>query len=86
MSDTYVYGNGYEHLMEMKMTTNTLYKSKSQIRAEGEDALAKFLKAGGTIEVVKAKKAPKSKMTCKSSRGFQGGTSGFATGFPRRSV
>lgn len=85
MSDTYVYGNGYEHLMEMKMTTNTLYKSKSQLRSEGEDALKKFLQAGGTIEVVKSKKAPKSKMTVKNSRGFQGGTSGFATGYPRGS-
>lgn len=86
MSDTYVYGNGYQRLMEIQMTTNTLYKSKSQVRAEGEEALQKFLQAGGTIQVVKAKKAPKVKMTCKSSRGFQGGTAGFSTGFPRRSV
>lgn len=65
---------------------NTIYKSKSQVRTETKDALEAFLRAGGTIEVVKAKKAPKQKMTCKSSRGFQSGTSGFATGFPKRSI
>ena len=65
---------------------NTIYKSKSQYRAETADALEKFLKAGGVIEVVKSRKAPKQKMTTKSSKGFQGGTAGFATGFPRNSA
>ena len=63
---------------------NTVYKSKSQVRAETADAVEAFLRAGGTIEVVKSKKAPKQKMRTKTSRGFQGGTSGFATGFARR--
>ena len=66
--------------------TATIYKSKSQVRTETADALAQFLARGGTIEVVKAKKAPKQKMTCKNSRGFNGGTSGFATGFPKSSL
>ena len=66
---------------------NTIYnKSKSEVRAEIEDSLAKFLKAGGMIEVVKSRKAPKQKMTTKSSKGFQAGTAGFATGFPRNSA
>lgn len=98
MMDNYVYGNGYERLMEIKMTKksvkkqivtatiyNTSVKTKSQLRSEGEVALAKFLKAGGTIEVGKPAKARKSKMAAKNSRGFQAGTSGFASGFPRRS-
>lgn len=63
---------------------NTSVKTKSQLREEGEKALQLFLKRGGSIENVKARKAPKSKMSAKTSRGFNGGTSGFATGFPRK--
>ena len=65
--------------------TNTIYKSKSQLRTETADAVEKFLKAGGTIQVIKAKKAPKTKMRTKSSRGFVQGTSGFAAGAPKKS-
>lgn len=65
---------------------NVIYKSKSQVRTETADALEQFLARGGQIEVVKARKAPKAKMSAKSSRGFQSGTSGFATGFPKRSI
>lgn len=65
---------------------NTIYKSKSQLRTETNDALEKFLKAGGTIEVVKAKKAPKQKMKAIGTRQASTGTGGFATGFPRRST
>lgn len=65
---------------------NEIYKSKSQVRAETSDALTQFLARGGVIEVVKAKKAPKQQMTCKTSRGFNGGSSGFATGFPKKTL
>ena len=65
---------------------NEVYKSKSQLRDETAEAVEKFLRAGGTIEVVKARKAPKTKMKAKSSKGFQNGTSGFAMGYPRRSI
>lgn len=65
---------------------NTVYKSKSQIRAETADIIQEFLTRGGQIEVVKARKAPKQKMSGKTSRGFNGGTSGFSTGYPKRSV
>lgn len=65
---------------------NVIYKSKSQIRKETEAAVKKFLRTGGSIEVVKARKAPKQKMTVKNSRGFVSGTSGFATGFPKQSL
>ena len=65
---------------------NTIYKSKSQVRAEMEDAVAKFLRAGGVIETVKPRKTPKAKMTAKNSRGFVTGTSGFATGYPSKTL
>lgn len=48
-----------------------VYKSKSQYREESKDAIAEFLARGGSIEVVKAKKAPKQKMRAKSSKGFR---------------
>lgn len=64
---------------------NTVYKSKSQVRTETADALETFLRSGGTIEVVKARKAPKQKMRATNSRGFTQGTSGFATGFRKSS-
>jgi hypothetical protein len=65
---------------------NTIYKTKSQLRTETADALAKFLKAGGTIEVVKSRKAPKQKMKAVGTRQASTGTGGFATGFPRKST
>lgn len=64
---------------------NELYKSKSQVREETADALQQFLAAGGKIEVVKSRKAPKQKMRAKTSKGFAGGSSGFATGYSRSS-
>lgn len=60
------------------------YKSKSQVRAETADAVEKFLRSGGVIEQVKARKAPKQKMVCRTSRGFTSGSSGFATGYPSK--
>lgn len=59
----------------------TIYKTKSQIRQETEAQVALFLKRGGQIEVVKARKAPKQKMSAKSTRTASVGTSGFATGY-----
>lgn len=64
---------------------NEVYKSKSQVREETKDAVEAFLRAGGSITVVKPRKAPKSKMRAKSSKGFAGGSSGFATGYSRSS-
>lgn len=64
---------------------NTIYKSKSQLRAETEEQLQLFLKKGGSIEVIKPRKAPKSKMSAKSTRVASTGTSGFAVGYPRKS-
>ena len=65
---------------------NTLYKTKSQVRTETAEALELFLKAGGTIEVVKAKKAPKQKMKAVGTRQASSGTGGFAIGYPSRST
>jgi hypothetical protein len=68
---------------------NTIYKSKSERRVETSEALQFFLASGGQIQVVPAKKTRKrttQKMSAKSSRGFQGGTSGFATGYPRKTL
>lgn len=61
------------------------YKSKAELRAETEKQLALFLKRGGSIEVIKARKAPKQKMLSKSSRCASTGTGGFAVGFPTKS-
>jgi hypothetical protein len=65
---------------------NVLYKTKTkaELRTESEKALKKFLKTGGDVQVIKAKKIPKSKMTTKSSRGFVAGTGGMSTGFPSK--
>jgi hypothetical protein len=65
---------------------STLVKTKSQLREEGEQALQLFLKRGGSIETVKAKKAPKQKMSSKSTRNSSGSTSGFAMGFTRSGI
>ena len=68
---------------------NTIYKPKSVVRQETNDAVQEFLRRGGSIEVVPPKKTrgrTKQKMATKSSRGFQSGTSGFATGYPRKSL
>ena len=75
--------------MEKKQIVATIYNkpvmSKSEARAEGEKAMQLFLKKGGVIQVnEKTRKAPKTKMSGKSSRGFMGGTGGFATGYPRK--
>jgi len=61
------------------------YKSKSELRAETEKQLKAFLRKGGSIEVVKPRKAPKQRMSGKTTRQASTGTSGFATGFPRKS-
>jgi hypothetical protein len=60
-----------------------IYKSKSQVRQETADAVEAFLRAGGSIEVVKARKAPKQKMRSKGSKSSSGSTSGFAMGYSR---
>lgn len=65
---------------------NVVYKSKSQVRAETQDAVELFLARGGQIQVVKARKAPKQKMSGKTTRQSCVGTSGFAAGFPKRSI
>lgn len=64
---------------------NELYKSKSQVREETADALQQFLAAGGKIEVVKSRKAPKQKMRAKGSKSSSGSTGGFAMGYSRSS-
>jgi len=69
---------------ELKMTV--VFKSKAELRAETEKQVAKFLKKGGSIEVVKSRKAPKQKMRGKSSRGYVVGTSGFPAGAPTKST
>jgi hypothetical protein len=72
-------------MMIRKGDMNEIYKSKSQVRQETKDAVEQFLRAGGSIQVVKAKKAPKQKMRAKTSKGFAGGSSGFATGYSKTS-
>lgn len=67
---------------------NVVYKTKQEQRVETSEAIQQFLARGGSIEIVPAKKTRKrttQKMASKSSRGFQGGTNGFANGYPSRS-
>jgi hypothetical protein len=64
---------------------NTVFKSKSQVRQETADAVEQFLRSGGSIQVVKAKKAPKQKMRSKGTKNSSGSTSGFAMGYSRSS-
>ena len=70
------------------MNKNVIYnmqtRTKAESRAAAEKELKAFLRKGGVIQVEKPQKNPKSFMSAKSSRGFLGGTSGFATGFPRK--
>lgn len=76
--------------MEKKQIVATIYnrpvQTKSEARAESDKALKAFLRAGGVIQESKSRRNPKPKMSGKSSRGFISGTSGFATGFPRRTI
>lgn len=68
---------------------NVVYKTKSEQRVETSEAIQQFLASGGSIQVVPAKKTrlrTKQKMSSKSSRGFQGGSAGFAVGYPTRSL
>ena len=63
---------------------NEVYKSKSQVRTESADAIAEFLARGGQVQVVPAKKRRKrtdQRMAGKVSKGFRGGSSGFASGY-----
>jgi hypothetical protein len=62
---------------------STFYKSKSEVRAETNSQVEKFLKQGGVIEVVKSRKAPKPKMSGKTTRSVSKSTSGFSAGFSR---
>ena len=75
--------------MEKKQIVATIYNkpvmTKSEARTEGDRAMQAFLRKGGVIQVNdKKRKAPKTKMSSKSSRGFVSGTSGFAVGFPSK--
>jgi len=62
-----------------------MYKSKTELRAETEKALKKFLNQGGSIEIVKSRKGPKMVMRSKVTKQASTGTSGFAVGFPSKS-
>jgi hypothetical protein len=62
-----------------------IYKSKSQVRQETADAVEQFLRSGGSVQVVPAKKAPKQKMRSKGTKNSSGSTSGFAMGYSRSS-
>ena len=64
----------------------TIYKTKSQLRAETSDSVQQFLARGGQIEIVKSRKAPKSVMSGKTTKSSSTGTSGFAVGFPSKSL
>lgn len=59
---------------------NQVYKTKSQLRTETSEALQEFLARGGKVEVVKPRKAPKQKMSGKTTRSMSKNSSlGFRT-------
>lgn len=63
---------------------NVVYKDKSVVRQETSEAIQEFLARGGQVQVIPAKKTRKrttQKMSGKTSRGFQSGSSGFAMGY-----
>lgn len=72
------------------MNKNVIYnmqlRTKAESRAAAEKEVKAFLRKGGVIQVEKSQKTPKTFMSVKSSRGYLGGTSGFAIGFPRKIV
>ena len=75
---------------EQQVRISTIYnksiKSKSELRAESADAVALFLKRGGVIQEAKpSRRRIKATMSSKTTR-FVGGTSGFANGYPRKSI
>jgi hypothetical protein len=76
--------------MKNKQIVATIYnrpvQTKAEARAESEKAMQAFLRAGGVIQESKSRRTPKASMSSKSSRGYICGTSGFATGFPRRTM
>ena len=51
-----------------KVIMTMFYKTKAELRAETEEQLKVFFKKGVSIEVIKPLKAPKLKMTAKSTR------------------
>lgn len=55
--------------------------SKSEMIAQSELAMANFLASGGSVTVLKAKAAPKQRMSGKESRAGSTGSGGFATGY-----
>jgi hypothetical protein len=65
---------------------NVIYKSKSELRTETSEALQQFLACGGQIQLVKSRKAPKQLMRGKSTKSGSTGTSGFAVGYPTKSL
>jgi hypothetical protein len=73
-------------MMKKELKMSIFYKSKAELAIETEKQINAFLRKGGSIEVVKARKAPKQTMRSKTSRGFVQGTSGFPTGAPRKST
>lgn len=65
-----------------------IYKTKSQLRTETADAVEQFLRAGGSIQVIPAKKMRKrttQKMSGKTTRQASTSSSGFARGYARSS-
>ena len=65
---------------------NVIYKPKSQLHTETSEALQQFLACGGQIQMVKSRKAPKQLMRGKSTKSGSTGTSGFAVGYPTKSL
>lgn len=76
--------------MNKQLIMSTIYnrstQTKAQMREEAAEAMERFIRSGGVIQTSdKAPKAPAPKMRARNSKNFAGGSSGFATGYPRSS-
>lgn len=75
-----------EQAQRISTIYNKSIKSKAEYRAESEAALTLFLKKGGVIQEGRpSRRKSGAKMSSKNTR-FVSGTSGFATGFPRKTT
>lgn len=76
-----------EQAIRISTIYNRSIQTKAELRSESDAQIQAFLKRGGSIEVCKpSRRKTGSKMAAKSSKGFVVGTSGFATGYPRKST
>lgn len=63
---------------------SVIYKSRATIRVEGDRALELFLLTGGSVQLIRPRRAPVSVMSGKTTKTSSLGTSGCPVGYPNR--